>query len=373
MLKIAVIGSGWGSSSFIKYIDKDKYDVKVISPNNHFIYTPLLANNIKNKSNIVVDINNISVNNNGKIKYIKNTVTDFDFNKNTLFTKDNTSYTYDYLVMSHGSDINTFNIDGVKDNCYFIKSVEDVDIIRNKLQKLPENSKIAVIGCGLTGTEIIANLIDYNKFKIIAIEGLDLPLSTFNSNIRKNISDFWKDNNVTAIFKSFVKKIDNDKIYFNGDNGSDDVNYDMVIWCGGIKSSILSNKVNSTLDLNCRYGIPVDNNMKVINTENIFAIGDCAYNKNPPTAQVAYKEGKYLAEYINNISKINNTSNINKTSNNGFVFNTKGQFCYIGNGNSVYEYNNDIYFSGVICGYINKLVHLYNAINFEQVVNLLWY
>ena len=47
MLKIAVIGSGWGSGSFIKYIDNDKYDVKVISPNNHFIYTPLLANKVR--------------------------------------------------------------------------------------------------------------------------------------------------------------------------------------------------------------------------------------------------------------------------------------------------------------------------------------
>ena len=104
--------------------------------------------------------------------------------------------------------------------------------------------------------------------------------------------------------------------------------------------------------------------MKVDNiyTNNVYAIGDCAYNNNPPTAQVAYQEGKYLANYFNN-----------NFIGDGFKYNSKGQICYIGNGNSVYEYNNDIYFSGVICGYINKLVHLYNAINFEQVVNLLWY
>ena len=47
--KILVIGSGWGSSSFLKNIDSDKYKIEVISPTPNFIYTPLLANKIRNK------------------------------------------------------------------------------------------------------------------------------------------------------------------------------------------------------------------------------------------------------------------------------------------------------------------------------------
>ena len=43
--KIIVIGSGWGSASFIKNIDK-KYNITVISPTNNFIYTPLLVNSL---------------------------------------------------------------------------------------------------------------------------------------------------------------------------------------------------------------------------------------------------------------------------------------------------------------------------------------
>ena len=45
--KIIVIGSGWGSVSFIKNIDK-KYNITVISPTNNFIYTPLLVNSLFN-------------------------------------------------------------------------------------------------------------------------------------------------------------------------------------------------------------------------------------------------------------------------------------------------------------------------------------
>ena len=43
--KIIVIGSGWGSVSFIKNIDK-KYNITVISPTNNFIYTPLLVKSL---------------------------------------------------------------------------------------------------------------------------------------------------------------------------------------------------------------------------------------------------------------------------------------------------------------------------------------
>ena len=129
---ITIIGSGWASSSFIQKIDTDKYNITVISPNENFIYTPLLANNIKNKTNLDYNINELN-----KIKYHKDEVINIDFLHNKIITKNNESNEYDYLILSHGSVTNTFNIEGVKDNCYFIKNVHDTDEIRNKLNKLP--------------------------------------------------------------------------------------------------------------------------------------------------------------------------------------------------------------------------------------------
>ena len=41
--KIVVLGSGWGAVSFIKGIDPDLYDITVISPRNHFTFTPMLV------------------------------------------------------------------------------------------------------------------------------------------------------------------------------------------------------------------------------------------------------------------------------------------------------------------------------------------
>ena len=36
------MGAGWGGFRLASDIDKEKYDVTVLSPRNHFLFTPLL-------------------------------------------------------------------------------------------------------------------------------------------------------------------------------------------------------------------------------------------------------------------------------------------------------------------------------------------
>lgn len=40
--KVVVLGTGWAGMSFTKEINTDLYDVQVVSPRNHFVFTPLL-------------------------------------------------------------------------------------------------------------------------------------------------------------------------------------------------------------------------------------------------------------------------------------------------------------------------------------------
>jgi len=340
MFNILLVGSGWASASFIKTIDTEKYNLSVVSPSNKFIYTPLLANSIRNENDLAVNINSLN-----NIIHIKDLVEDIDPIKNKIITKTKRELKYDYLILAHGSEINTFNIKGVEENCHFIKSVEDAVNIKRKLHELPEHSHIAVIGCSLTGSEIIGNLIDYDKFNIYAIDGLERPLTIFNEEVSEYTKTLWEKSNVQMYMSNFVNKMDNKTISFKNKK----LSYDMAIWCGGIKKSSFSDLINKKFNLNCRFGIPVDNYLQVENTTNIYAMGDCAFSGNPPTAQVAYQQGKYLANRFNN--KFNNTTQ--------FSFVNKGQIGYIGRGESVYQKDN-IYFKGKLTGYLNNFIHLYN-------------
>lgn len=41
--RLVILGTGWGSYSVLKKVDKKRFDAIVISPRNHFLFTPLLA------------------------------------------------------------------------------------------------------------------------------------------------------------------------------------------------------------------------------------------------------------------------------------------------------------------------------------------
>ncbi|KAG1459971.1 hypothetical protein G6F56_006050 [Rhizopus delemar] len=40
--RLVIIGSGWGAISLVKSLEKEKYNVTLVSTNNYFLFTPLL-------------------------------------------------------------------------------------------------------------------------------------------------------------------------------------------------------------------------------------------------------------------------------------------------------------------------------------------
>lgn len=356
MKNIVIVGFGWSSIAFLDNIDTSKYQVNVISKSDTFNYTPLLAQNINSndftlQNKLTKNINYYDV----IINHTPNDVIDVDFDMDTIVLDNNKTIKYDYVVFAHGSTINYYNIDGVEKNSYILKTVDDMNMIKNKLNTLPKDSKIAVMGCGPTGIEIIGSLLDMNKFNIIAIDGMDRPVSMFDNKVSDYIVNLWKENNVNIMMNNFVTKMDDSMITLKNKENIKPISYDMGIWCGGVKNNILTSKILSKyFDKNKRYfGLPVDDYMMINYINNInmnaYCIGDASMTSYPKTAQVAYQQGEYLAKRFNNDFKDDNE----------FKFNDRGQFSYIGMNKSVY---NGPYFKsgGYIVNILNKIVSAYN-------------
>lgn len=152
-----------------------------------------------------------------------------------------------------------------------------MNLLREHISSLPPRSSIAVIGCGLTGSEIIGTLIDYKKFNIHAIDASPRPLMTFSDELSTFTLDLWKTYNVSLI--------DNNTIRFG--NSDKKIDYDLAIWCGGIKKTLFTDKILSRLNISNNRGIPIDSFLRVKDTNNVFAMGDCTDSKYPSSAQVA--------------------------------------------------------------------------------------
>ena len=57
--KIILVGYGWGSLGFIQHIDTTQYDVALFSKHDHFLYTPLLAQNVKNDRDLTIRVDQL--------------------------------------------------------------------------------------------------------------------------------------------------------------------------------------------------------------------------------------------------------------------------------------------------------------------------
>lgn len=40
--RVVILGSGWAGNTLARRLQKQKFDVRMISPSNHFLFTPLL-------------------------------------------------------------------------------------------------------------------------------------------------------------------------------------------------------------------------------------------------------------------------------------------------------------------------------------------
>lgn len=351
--KIVVLGTGFSSFRFVKKIDKNKYDVTVISPRNHFLFTPLLPSTtvgtIEFRS-IIEPVRNIK-----NILYHQAFCEGIDTVNKKVVCKDNDTkkvfeINYDFLVIGVGEVVNTYNIQGVKENAMFLKELSDARRIRTKIIDCFENASLpglldeekknflrfVVCGGGPTGVEFAAEMHDFiendvqKKYKdlmkfveVILIEAKEILLASFDKKLSEYTMKVFKRQNIILKTKSFVSEVSDKKIFLT--DGSE-INYGALIWVTG----------NSPTDFAKGAKFEKDKKNKIYVNEffmvkkyeldfynEIYAIGDCTHlisGELPSTAQVAQQQGLYLANLFNS-GRINYKP---------FKFKNFGMLAYIG-------------------------------------------
>ena len=126
--KLVVLGTGWGSYSLIRKINKKLFDVIVISPRNHFLFTPLLASTTVGTlefRSIIEPIRNAGFRD--EHHFHQSYATSLDPEKQVVrcisALDPGLSYdvSYDVMVIGVGAVPNDFKIPGVKEHAFFLK------------------------------------------------------------------------------------------------------------------------------------------------------------------------------------------------------------------------------------------------------------
>jgi NADH:ubiquinone reductase (non-electrogenic) len=136
-----VLGSGWGSLSFSSSVDTNKYDVKVISPRNYFLFSPLLSHGAVGKLHDFAIKETfrhaLARADRADVQFAEAECTKIDPNAKTVTCRrsDGSMFeeSYDKLVIAVGAAQNTFGVSGVHQYCNFFKNIEDAKKIHNKI------------------------------------------------------------------------------------------------------------------------------------------------------------------------------------------------------------------------------------------------
>lgn len=313
--QVYIIGNGWASFYFCKYLDKTKYEPIIIAPNKKVLNTPKLIKYVFDQSTNVEFENTYA-------EIIDASLLDIDFENKQLILSNDEKISFDKnLVLAIGSEVNYYGVNGAKEYSFPLKTLSDAKNLNYVLNNKTINC-INIIGSGPTGIEL-CSLFDknYSKIKtnpfvsIRLFEAMDNILLGFSDKTKFDINKYFLENTSVNIYKGCaINEITPSFITTKQNNFKSE----LTIWTGGVKfngfgRTLLFDTLNNLLDEKNKIssrGINVNDNFaissdKLIKLTNIYCLGDMVANKGPPTAQNAKHQAQWLAKYFNNNMNIN--------------------------------------------------------------------
>lgn len=269
---VVVLGSGWGSHAFVSNLDRNKYNVEVVSMTRSRLNQPRLI------ADFYPSFKKLPV------KPVIDKCLSIDSNNNTVLTA-KSRYTYDYLVIATGSEPNDFGTKGVKEHCLMFKTVDDLQKLRNHLHT---NQRVTVIGAGPTGIELAFKLQSMGH-TVTILEASNIILPGFSDNMRQITNQLLNDRNITVKLNTKITAVDQDKFITPDGNMRRDP---VLIWTCGVKPTEFVRELTPS-------GRQLQTDANLMFKPRIYALGDIVAARGPPTAQNAKQQGTYLAKYFN--------------------------------------------------------------------------
>lgn len=333
--KLVVLGSGFAAFSLLKEVDVKRYAVTLVSPRNHFLFTPLLPSTTVGTIEFRSIIEPIRTARKG-IRFHQAWCERVDFEKQQIecrgaFKGSNFFIDYDYLVIGVGGKNRTFEIPGVKEHALFLKELGDARDIRQKvienferatkpqrdIEEVKQLLHFVVVGGGPTGVEFAAELHDFvtqdvqkwfpdvmEYVQITLLEATGNILTQFDEKLGNYALKIFKRQHITVKTHSVVTEVDEDAVA-NGVTLQDGARIPcgLVVWSTGIGPTDLAKSLGTPIGPTNR--LLVDEYFRLDGHDKIFAVGDCSEMDGvdlPPTAQVAQQEGKHLAKEFNRMA-----------------------------------------------------------------------
>lgn len=327
MKRVVIVGGGYGGLKAAHWLANKKHiHVTLIDKHKYHYLQTDAYDFIANKSDIsdiTLSLESFLLGLGENLDFVNDEVLCFNAEQSLVFAK-NVTIAYDYLIIATGALTNfPSKIIGIKEFSNGVKSLFRALEFKQKFENtifeflkssfLDEQKKFNIIigGAGLSGIEIAAEMAfiveqyckaigikNNDAVTITLVEGSATVLPGIHTNIVNIAQNRLDELGVIVKTNSFIAEVTQENVILaNGDI----INYDFMIFTGGIKARPIESDLSVNLNYSNQY--VVDEYFRISSKENIFAIGDVAEikvrgNIVPSTAQSAEQAGIFCAKNI---------------------------------------------------------------------------
>ncbi|MEZ4908940.1 MAG: FAD-dependent oxidoreductase [Saprospiraceae bacterium] len=338
-----VLGGGFAGVEAAIKLCRYGYDVTLVSNRDYlFVYPISIWIPVKKKKFEDVQIPLKKLANVHGFKLIIDNVIKINHSNQTVELS-NQTLEYDYLFIAMG--MHKVYTKGLEHTFSICGNPEESLVIEEKLDKLVKvghgkisigfggnpKDKTATAVRGGPAFEIIFNISNYlnskkilNKFELTFFAPMASPGKRMGEDALKKMPSFFKKYKVKTHFGKKISEFQQDKIFF--EDGST-IESDLTIYIsGGAGHKVIS---ESGLPVNEAGFIKIDEQCRVENHQNIFAIGDIA---SLPTFDWSAKQG-HLAEVMADVSTYNVNNEIKGKSERKSYWDKLSVICLMDSGN----------------------------------------
>ncbi|MBI2035564.1 MAG: FAD-dependent oxidoreductase [Candidatus Liptonbacteria bacterium] len=323
MKNIVILGAGFGGLRVARVLAKkltkaglnDKYRLILVDRNHYHTFTPLLYEAATTSKEIadMVELRTITtfqikqILSGLKVDFINAEVEKIDIITGKINLKSNKGQevlAFDHLVIALGAEVNTFNIKGVTEHAFYLKTFWDAMRLRDKIIENVDdgkkNLKIIIGGGGSTGVELAAEIQgwicelkeEYPKVReceaqVSIVEGAGSILSSLHQKIIKRVGERLAHLGVNTITNEFISEVDADKIYLKSERI---LPCDIFIWAGGIKAPAILNQAE--LQKSKNNALLVQNKMQCLSAAPDLKLGSAIYGLGDSVCFINPKNGK---------------------------------------------------------------------------------
>lgn len=266
-----------------------------------------------------------------EVDFVQDWVAGILSEKKKVVLKRHGEMSYDLLVVALGSTAAYFNIPGLEEHAYPLKTIRDALAINSHLDHLFNNLRaqkgpgrkhfevhITVGGGGPAGVELVAELAQYlnllckkyayprSRVHVHLVEALG-ELAGMGFRGTTLLLKRLKSHGVTIHLNRFIAKVDGHTLHLKTSGGKKEcIPCQFLVWTGGVQvNPVVAQSFGDPL---WRGAIPVHGTLQSKRDASVFAAGDNAALVDPRTqkslpmmAQFAFLEGACIAKNIENL------------------------------------------------------------------------